>query len=83
MKKVLGWLLGLISESKKVRAMVVALLAMALVPLAKKIGLEITDIQIAGGVTVVSTYLLSQGLADKGKEAVKEQAKIDAAKEAK
>lgn len=76
MKKLLVWLLNLVSESKKVRALVASLLALALVPLAKRLGMELTDMQIQSGVALVVAYLIGQGWADNGKEAVKEAAKL-------
>ena len=75
MKKALLWVLNLVSESKKVRALVASLLGLALLPLAKKIGWELSTEQISGAVALVVAYLIGQGIADNGKEATKLTAK--------
>ena len=63
-----------IAESKKARALIVGILALALVPLGAKVGVEVDAALIDKGVMLIAAYLVGQGIADMGKE----KAKIEA-----
>lgn len=70
----------ILAESKKVRALVVGLLLLALVPLGKKVGVELNEEQVDKALALIGLYIVGQGIADHGKEAAKVTAGTPAAK---
>lgn len=62
---------AILSESKKVRALVVGLLLLALVPLGKKVGVELDEAAVDKALMLLGSYIVGQGIADHGKEAAK------------
>ncbi len=72
--KYLKLIVEILAESKKARALIVGLLALAIIPLGAKIGMDVDKELIEKGVVLISAYLLGQGLADLGKEKAKVEA---------
>ncbi len=72
--KYVKMLFEILAESKKARALIVGLLALALIPVSQKVGLEVDEALIEKGVMLIAAYLLGQGLADLGKEKAKVEA---------
>ena len=60
-----------LAESKKARALVVGLLALALAPVAVKLGANevLLEEYLDKGLLMLGAYILGQGLADVGKKA--------------
>lgn len=69
--KYVDTILGIISESKKARALVVGLIALAVIPLASRVGIEVDKTAIEHGIMLLVAYIVGQGIADNGKEAAK------------
>lgn len=72
LKKVVGFLrdlLVVLDESKKAKALLVGLV----VTLVGKLGFSISDTTVLGVLGLLSAYLIGQGVADNGKEALKLQ----------
>jgi hypothetical protein len=70
----------ILSESKKVRALVVGLLLLALVPLGKRVGVELDEDAVNKALALIGAFIIGQGIADHGKEAKKIEAQVEAAK---
>ena len=62
--------LTIISESKKVRALIAGLV----VVLAGKIGLDFSEAEVLGVIGLICSYIVGQGVADMGKEKAKVEA---------
>jgi hypothetical protein len=65
--------LEMLSESKKARALLVSLFALALTPLAVKFGADqaVLEGYLDKGLLMLAAYILGQGIADIGKETKK------------